>query len=67
MAALTQADIDKLKRAIASGVKSVTYSSGTVTYQSTEEMLKALRFAENDLAAVGDKSTPSTLAVFGRD
>ena len=67
MAALTQADIDKLKRAIASGVRTVQYASGSVTYQSTAEMLRALAFAENDLRSATERTTPSTLAVFGRD
>lgn len=67
MAALTQADVDKLKRAIASGVKTVQYQSGSVTYQSTEEMLRALSFAENELRSSDDQRTASTLAVFGRD
>lgn len=67
MAALTQADVDKLKRAIASGVRTVQYSAGSVTYQSTAEMLRALDFAVNDLLASADQKTPSTLAVFGRD
>jgi hypothetical protein len=64
MAALTQADVDKLKLAIARGVRSVTYASGTVVYQSTADMLRALAFAEQELAG---KHPPSTLAVFGRD
>ena len=65
--ALSQTDVDKLKRAIASGVRSVTYSSGTVTYQSTAEMLRALAFAENQMRTAAEQMTPSTLAVFGRD
>lgn len=38
----TQADITALEKAIAKGVKSVTYQSGSVVYQSTEEMLRIL-------------------------
>lgn len=67
MAALTQSDVDKLKRAIASGVRTVQYAAGSVSYQTTEEMLRALTFAENDLRASSDQATPSALAVFGRD
>lgn len=67
MAALTQSDVDKLKRAIASGVKRVQYSSGMVEYNSVDDMLKALSFAENDLRSSDSKTPPSTLAVFGRD
>jgi len=43
--AWTQADIDSLKAAIASGVRSVTYSgppSRTIEYQSLDEMRAAL-------------------------
>ncbi len=68
MAALTQTDIDKLKRAIAKGLRRVEYPSGTVEYQTTDDMLKALAFAEADLAGTSSaRNTPSTLAVFGRD
>jgi hypothetical protein len=65
--ALSQTDIDKLKKAIAKGVRRVEYPSGVVEYQSTDDMLKALAFAENDIAGASSKNTPSTLAVFGRD
>ncbi|MDI4231437.1 hypothetical protein OZ411_01240 [Bradyrhizobium sp. Arg237L] len=68
MAALTQADVDRLKKAIAKGVQRVEYDSGAVTYQSIDQMLKALAFAEADLAGTSStRNTPSTLAVFGRD
>jgi hypothetical protein len=40
--AFTQSDIDTLKAAIASGVRSVTFADRTVTYNSIDEMLKAL-------------------------
>lgn len=66
--ALTQTDIDKLKRAIAKGVRKVEYPSGAVEYQSIDDMLKALAFAEADVAGTSSsRNTPSTLAVFGRD
>jgi len=65
--ALSQSDIDALKKAISRGVQRVEYASGSVTYQSTDQMLKALTFAENDIAAASQKATPSTLAVFSRD
>jgi len=65
---LTQTDIDKLKQAIARGVLKVRYDNEEVTYQSTEDMLKALAFAEAELAgSSSDRYVPSTLAVFGRD
>lgn len=67
MAGLSQSDIDKLKKAIASGVKVVEFAPGrSVTYQSTEAMIKALAFAENDIAGAANKNTPSSFAVFTR-
>ncbi len=65
--ALTQSDVDKLKKAIARGVLKVEYANESVTYQSIDQMLKALAFAENDIASTSNKSPASTLAVFGRD
>ena len=38
--AWTQTDLDKLDSAIAKGVRSVQYTSGTVTYHSLAEMLR---------------------------
>ncbi|HEY4775893.1 MAG TPA: hypothetical protein VIH40_13865 [Xanthobacteraceae bacterium] len=63
---LTQSDIDKLEKAIARGVLRVEYAQGSVTYQSIDDMLKALAYAKNAIAAASDKQTPSTLAVFDR-
>lgn len=47
--AWTQADIDKLKTAMAKGVKSVRYVSGQVDYQSVDDMLKVLDVMENEV------------------
>jgi len=38
--AWSQTDLDRIEAAIAKGVRSVTYQSGSVTYQSLDEMLK---------------------------
>jgi hypothetical protein len=66
--ALTQTDIDKLKKAITRGVLKVEYANEAVTYQSVDQMLKALAFAEAEVAgASSSRNTPSTLAVFSRD
>ena len=65
--ALSQIDIDRLEKAIAKGVRKVEYSTGSVEYQSIPDMLKALAFAQNQIAGAGQKNTPSTLAVFTRD
>lgn len=53
MAGWTQADIDRLKAAIASGTTSVSFSSGGVsrsrTYASIDDMLKALARMEQSV------------------
>ncbi len=68
MSALEQTDINKLKKAIARGVLRVEYANESVTYQSVDQMLKALAFAEAEFAGSSAVSrVPSTLAVFGRD
>ncbi len=64
--ALTQTDIDKLEKAIARGIRRVQYTSGTVEYQSTADMLKALAYAKDAIATASAKQTTSTLAVFDR-
>ncbi|HEX7127290.1 MAG TPA: hypothetical protein VF406_16150 [Thermodesulfobacteriota bacterium] len=49
--AWTQADIEALEAAIASGVLTVRAPDGrTVTYQSTEAMLQALAMMKRELA-----------------
>lgn len=58
----TQADIDTLRTAIASGILSVSYAgppSRTITYQSTDAMLKALSLMERSVSGGG---TPYRLA-----
>lgn len=45
--AWTQSDIDALKAAIATGLRTVTYSDRTVTYQTTEDMLRVLSAMES--------------------
>lgn len=64
--ALTQADLDKLDRAIASGVRRVTYSTGTVEYQSIDDMMKARAFISGELSAGSAKTGMSSLAIYDR-
>lgn len=71
MTALTQSDIDALKKAIALGQRRVRYagsggSSYEAEYQSVADMLKALAYAENELASESAKRPASTFAVFDR-
>lgn len=59
--AWTQADIDTLRSAIASGVLSVNYAgppARSVTYQSTDAMLKVLALMEQSV----NSGTPYRLA-----
>ncbi|WP_373237831.1 phage head-tail joining protein [Cohaesibacter celericrescens] len=50
--AYTTDDLARLQKAIASGVKSVTYSDGRVTtYQSAAEMMKVEDRIKDDIAA----------------
>jgi hypothetical protein len=56
-----------MKRAIASGILTVRHLDGrSVSYQSTEEMLKALGAMEAEVAG-GSGGTRSTYASFTRD
>lgn len=50
MALWTQAQVDALKIAIASGARSVTHDGKTVTYNSIDDMLKALRLMQQDVS-----------------
>ncbi len=47
--ALTQADLDALDLAIASGELTVSHSGRTVTYQSTDKLLQARHHVSNVL------------------
>jgi len=56
--AFTQSDIDTLKAAMKSGVKSVTYADGRgVTYRDIGEMQSVLALMQNDVDQAA--STPS--------
>lgn len=50
--AWTQTDIDKLKAAMAGGIRRVQYTSGSVEYQSVAEMEKVLKRMERDVSGV---------------
>ena len=49
--AVTQADIDNLNAAIASGARSVTLGGQTVIYGTSESLIKARNDLANQLAA----------------
>lgn len=49
--AFTQADLDSIDRAIASGELSITHSGRTVTYRSMADLLKARDRIANQISA----------------
>lgn len=55
--AVTQADIDKLNAAIATGARSVTLGEQTVIFNTTESLIKARNDMRNELAAQNAATT----------
>lgn len=55
--AWTQAEIDALKAAIATGVKSVTYTDRTVVYHSLAEQMQALAAMEAEVNPSAGRTT----------
>ena len=49
--AMTEADVDALKRALASGELEVTYLGRKTVYRSVDDLLKAIAYAEAEVAA----------------
>jgi hypothetical protein len=49
--AYTQADLDRLKRAIARGQLEVRYADRTIRYRSLDELMTVKRDMERELAA----------------
>jgi hypothetical protein len=66
--AWTQADVDRIKAAIASGTKTVAYADKTISYQDTRSMLEALQAMESEVAGSGSSTSDgrSTLVSFSR-
>ena len=66
--AITQADIDALDRAIASGVLTVRHGDSLVTYQSAAEMWKTRDRLKTELvpASAATARPSTTLTVFRR-
>ncbi len=67
--AVTQADIDNLNAAIASGTRQVTIGGQTVLYQTTESLIKARDDLSKELQrqadlAAGKKRSKQTLAYY---
>lgn len=58
MAAFTQAQLDAIKRAYATGVTRVTYEGKTTEYRSLAEMRQIIATIEADLAAQAGRKLP---------
>ena len=64
--ALTQADLDRLEKAYARGVLTVSYAGQTVTFASSEDLLKRIQYIKNALAPASGQRPASTYATFER-
>ena len=58
--AWTQSDVDTLKTAIATGVRTVEYQDRSVTYQDTAAMLQALSLMQQEVAASSSSGSTRT-------
>lgn len=63
--AFTQADVDKLKTAIASGVRRVRFSDRELEYQSLEDMREALAMMERELNPTRPRTRYGTVDKMG--
>jgi microcompartment protein CcmL/EutN len=59
--AYTQADIDALKSAIATGARDVQRGDERVSYRSLADMKEALRMMENEVSGATSKARQRTL------
>lgn len=64
--ALTQADLDRLEKAYARGVLTVSYAGQTVTFASSADMLKRIQYVKDALAGMAAGRPSSTYATFER-
>lgn len=63
--AYSQEDLDALKAAIASGVRTVTSGDTTTTYQNLDQMLKVAALMEQEIAAAAASKTTYRRTVAG--
>lgn len=60
--AFTQADVDAIKTAIASGEHEITYGDGRrIQYRSVAELQSALQLAQNEVAAAAGTTKKRTV------
>lgn len=60
----TQTDLDRINAAIAKGVKVVAYQSGSVTYQSLDDMLKIRRLMIEEIAGGSGAGVSRSVGVY---
>jgi hypothetical protein len=58
MAGFSQAQLDAIKKAFASGITSVSFDGNTTTYRSLAEMQTIITTIESDLAGQSGKKRP---------
>lgn len=63
--AVSQADLDNLNAAIASGVRSTTLGGQTVIFNTTESLIKARNDLANQLAAQSASRPRQNYAYYG--
>jgi len=62
--AVTQADIDALNEAIASGERQVTLGGQSITYRSVDDLIKARADLEAQLAKQSGKTRPRRVYLY---
>jgi hypothetical protein len=67
MSTFTQADLQAINQAIASGYLKVRYEDKEVTYQSVEQMMKARAMIQSSLAATTSPAVRIDYPTFVRD
>jgi len=63
----TEAELEALRRAYATGTLRVSYDGKSVEYGSAEDLLRRIRTIEREIAAAAGKPKPSrSYAAFGK-
>lgn len=65
--ALSQADVDALEKALASGELTVEYDGRRTTFRSVEELRRAIAYVKDAVAAQSAAPVTVSVAAFTRD
>lgn len=65
--ALTQADLDALETALATGQKTVKYDGREVTFRDVGELKAAIAYVKGELDAAAGTTETQSLVGFSRD